>query len=55
MITREQLIMIMDIHGWEQDGRGLSFVNVGGDGSRKTFKSLSELKDFITNLYLARK
>jgi hypothetical protein len=55
MITREQLIMIMDIHGWEQDGKGLTFVNVGGNGERKTFKNLTEVKDFITQIFLARK
>ena len=41
-ITRQAIVMVLDIFGWEQDGKGLTFINVAGDDTRKTFKNWTE-------------
>jgi hypothetical protein len=45
-ITRERIVMVLDIFGWEQDGKGPTFIHVGGNGERKTFKNWQEAMDF---------
>ena len=46
-ITREKIVIAMDLYGWEQDGNGPTFVNVKCDGERKTFKNWNEVLDFV--------
>lgn len=45
-ITRERIVMVLDIFGWEQDGKGPTFINVACDGERKVFKNWQEAMDF---------
>jgi len=48
-ITRERIVMILDIFGWEQDGNSLTFINVAGDGTRKTFKNWNDALIFANS------
>lgn len=41
------IIINMDLLGWEQDGKGLDFINVAGNGERKHFKSWKALHRFV--------
>lgn len=46
----ERIVLFMDLNGWEQDGRGMAFVNVGGDGSRREFSSWHEVLGFARGI-----
>ena len=57
-MSNELIAIALDLLGWEQDGSGLTFINVGGDGSRRTFRSWNDAAKFATRLTkknLARK
>lgn len=47
-ITKQKIIIAMDIAGYEQDGRELEFVNLN-NGKREIFKTWNEVCDFIVN------
>lgn len=46
----QEIVMGLDLRGWEQDGDGPVFVNVGGDGERKEFNDWSEAGKFLDEL-----
>lgn len=48
-ITKQRIVMVLDIFGWEQDGNGLTFINVAGDGTRKTFKNWNDALIFANS------
>lgn len=48
-ITKQRIVMVLDIFGWEQDGNGLTFINVAGDGTRKTFKNWDDALIFANS------
>jgi hypothetical protein len=44
---KADIIINMDMLGWEQDGKGLDFINVSGNGERKHFGSWKALHRFM--------
>ena len=44
------IIINMDLLGWEQDGKGLDFINVAGNGERKHFRSWKSLHRFMLDI-----
>ena len=46
----QEIVMGFDLRGWEQDGDGPIFINVGGDGERKEFHNWSEAGRFLDEL-----
>ena len=46
----QEIVMGFDLRGWEQDGEGPVFINVGGDGERKEFRDWSEAGRFLDEL-----
>lgn len=48
--TKQKLVMLMDMEGWEQDGEGLRFLKPSTDEERE-FKDLEELYKFVLKLY----
>lgn len=45
--TKHKMIIAMDVNGYEQDGRGLDFINHNDNGKRVSFKDYDELYEFI--------
>ena len=46
----QEIVMGFDLRGWEQDGDGPIFINVGGNGERKEFYDWSEAGRFLDEL-----
>jgi len=47
---KTSIIVTMDLLGWEQDGKGLDFINVAGNGERKHFRSWKSLHRFMLDI-----
>ena len=43
----QKLVMIMDMNGYEQDGDGPTFVNVGGAGETMRFDDWEGVYEFV--------
>ena len=48
--TKQKLVMLMDMEGWEQDGEGLRFIKPSTPEERE-FKDWEELYKFVLKLY----
>lgn len=49
-----KLVIVMDMHNWEQDGSGPVFVDIT-TGNRKKFKSWLDVYDFAMELAAKKK
>ena len=49
-VTKQKMIIALDLQGWEQDGKGLKFCKPS-TGERKQFKSWEEVYAFILRIY----
>ena len=50
----QRIILAMDVSGWEQDGKGKTFINVAGNKERKkerkTFRNWTEVYNFVLKI-----
>jgi len=49
----QKMVMVMDMHGYEQDGDGPSFVHVSGDCDSMDFRSWQAVLEFISRGFVA--
>lgn len=54
-VTKQKMIIAMDVKGYEQDGSGLKFINHNDGGKVVTFKNYDELYDFICKNFGGKK
>jgi len=48
--TKQKIVVALDVLGYEQDGNTLTFVHIGGNGERKTFRNWAAACDFAVDL-----